>query len=214
MIKNLPIKIVTKDLDSIKRTPRLPPWLFKHQELVNVLEKADTIDQEALTNTLNRIHFMNGNILLQLRDSKYDDSILVQAYPEPCFSNELTCRLLDENVTGFDIDSYQFQHIIIDDGQSMILAPAIVKETGKGYLKIQLPDISFVIGPRKARRYACRNINVELNQSGFVAVGEMLDFSPLGFLPLRLKCLAMTGQSGSFSRGVSGFLSIILHVLI
>jgi hypothetical protein len=185
MIKNLPIKIVPKDLDSIKRASdkrhMLPPWLFKHQELVSVLEKADTIDQEALTNTLNRIHFMNGNILLQLRDSKYDDSILVQAYPEPCFSNELTCRLLDENLTGFDIDSYKFQHIIIDDGQFMILAPAIAKETGKGYLKIQLPDISFIIGQRKARRYACRNINVELNQSGFVAVGEILDFSPLGF---------------------------------
>jgi hypothetical protein len=185
MIKNLPIKIVPKDLDSIKRASdkrhMLPPWLFKHQELVSVLEKADTIDQEALTNTLNRIHFMNGNILLQFRDSKYDDSILVQAYPEPCFSNELTCRLLDENLTGFDIDSYKFQHIIIDDGQFMILAPAIAKETGKGYLKIQLPDISFIIGQRKARRYACRNINVELNQSGFVAVGEILDFSPLGF---------------------------------
>ena len=208
MIKNLPLKIVPKDLDSIKRASdkshMLPPWLFKHQELVSVLEKADTIDQEALTNTLNRIHFMNGNILLQLRDSKYDDSILVQAYPEPCFSNELTCRLLDENLTGFNIDRYKFQHIIIDDGQFMILAPAIAKETGKGYLKIQLPDISFIIGQRKARRYACRNINVELNQSGFVAVGEILDFSPLGFR-IRVK----PDSSSSFQWFNSDAVSII-----
>ncbi|MEE8479793.1 MAG: PilZ domain-containing protein [Desulfobacterales bacterium] len=185
MIKNLPIKIVPEDLDSIKRAPdkrhMLPPWLFKHQELVNALENADSIDQETLINTLNRIHFMNGNILLQLRDPKYDDSILVQAHPEPCFSNELTCRLLDENLSNFDIDSYQFQHIIIDDGRFMIMVPAIVKETDKEYIKIQLPDISFAIGQRKAMRYACKNITAELNQSGFVAKGEMLDFSPLGF---------------------------------
>ena len=208
MNEDRPVKIVPEDLGSIKRSSNkgcgLPPWLFKHQELVNALENADTIDQEALTNTLNRIHFMNGNILLQLRDSKYDDSILVQAYPEPCFSNELTCRLLDENLTGFDIDSYKFQHIIIDDGQFMILAPAIVKETGKGYLKIQLPDISFIIGQRKARRYACRNINVELNQSGFVAVGEILDFSPLGFR-IRVK----PDSSSSFQWFNSDAVSII-----
>ncbi len=181
MNKNKSVKIVPEGLGFIRITPRLPPWLFKHQELVNALENADTIDQETLINTLNRIHFMNGNILLQLRDPKYDDSILIQAYPEPCFSNELTCRLLDENLSNTDIDSYQFQHIIIDDGRFMILVPAIVKETGKEYIKIQLPDISFSIGQRKAMRYACRNVTAELNQSGFVAKGEMLDFSPLGF---------------------------------
>jgi len=208
MIKNIPLKIVSENLDSIKRIPdkkhMLPPWLFKHQELVNALENADQIDKKTLINILNRIHFMDGNILLQLGHPKYDDSILVQAYPEPCFSNELTCRYSDENLSNFNIDTYQFQHIIIDDGQFMILVPATVKETSKEKLKVKLPDISFAIGKRKAMRYACRNVTAELNQSGFIAKGVMLDFSPLGF---RVK--VKPESSSSFHWFNSNALSII-----
>ncbi len=62
---------------------RLLPWLFQHQDLLDALESASPVDQEALTNKLNHTHFMDRYILVHLRHPKCEGSILVRAYPEP-----------------------------------------------------------------------------------------------------------------------------------
>jgi hypothetical protein len=38
----------------------LPPWIFKHEDLVQALESAQKLGQDALTNTINHIHFTEG----------------------------------------------------------------------------------------------------------------------------------------------------------
>jgi len=160
---------------------RLPPWLFQHQHLLNALENASPIDQEALTNTLNHIHFMEGYILVHLSHPKCEESILVRAYPEACFGTEFTCRWSDEGLSGIKPENYQFLHLIIGDGQSMILVPAVLQMINRNSLTVQLPSTSYAIGGRQARRYACHEISVELMQSDFQARGKLLDFSPVGF---------------------------------
>ena len=160
---------------------RIPPWLFQHQDMIHALESAQQVDEEALINTLNHIHFMDEYILLQLRHPKYEGSILVRAYPEPCLGRELTCRWSSKNFSGLDLKNYQLMHLVIDDGQSMILVPAVFQEIHRNHLIIRLPQTSYAVGQRQTRRYTCHDVVVELIQSGFVAQGKLLDFSPIGF---------------------------------
>ena len=185
MDKNRSAEIFSKKAGSIRSITgeecRLPPWIFQHQDLTHALESANPVDKEALINTLNHIHFMNGYILVHLRHPKYKESIIVRAYPEPCIGKEITCRWLDENLSGLELKNYKFLHIVIDDGQSIILVPAELQEINGKSFKIQLPHTSSALGRRQARRYACHDVVVELTQSGFLARGELLDFSTIGF---------------------------------
>ena len=158
-----------------------PPCLFHHQEMVHVLESAQQVDKETLINTLNHIHFMEESILLQLRHPKYEESILIRAYPEPCLGEKLACRLSNKNLSGLDLKSYQLMHLVIDDGRSMILVPAVFQEIHRNRVTIQLPQISYAVGQRQTRRHTCHDVVVEMIQSGFVAQGKLLDFNPRGF---------------------------------
>lgn len=156
----------------------LPPWLFQHNDLTHALEQADPVSQHTLTNTLNYIHFVEGYLLVRLKHPRYDESILLRAYPEPCLGKELTCSWVDPTV---DVYKYRFQHIVIDDGQSMILVPSEEVKLGDGSFRVVLPEKSFAVGKRQARRYPCREVSAELDQSGFLARGRLLNYNPFGF---------------------------------
>jgi hypothetical protein len=185
MPRSRSVEILSENGVTIKHPPRedsrLRPWLFQDQNLVQALKIAKTVAKEALTNKLNYINFIDRSILVHLRHPKYEKSILVRAFPEPCLGRKITCRLSDENLSGLDFVNYEFLHLVIDDGQFMILVPAELQEIDKDRFTIQLADTSYAVGQRKMKRHICRDVNAELTQSGFQASGQLLDFSPVGF---------------------------------
>jgi len=160
---------------------KLPPWLFQHRTLTDALENAKPVKKETLTNTLNHIHFIDGYVFALLGHPKYEESVLIRAYPEPCLGSKLTCRWSDDNPAGLKPEEYKFQYVVIIDGRSLILVPVAVQEIDNQHFTIELPSLSHAVGQRQARRYPCRNVTVELIQSGFLAKGELLDFNPMGF---------------------------------
>jgi len=160
---------------------RLPSWLFQHQELIHDLEGRDLVDRESLTNLLNHIHFMDGHVFVHLRHGGREDTMLAKAKPEPCLGKKLICRWSDERLSDLRVDDYRFLNVIIDDGSSMILVPALLQKMNGEGLIVELPSSSYVVGKRQAKRYPCHEVVVELIQSGFQAKGWLLDFSPLGF---------------------------------
>ncbi|MFW6146829.1 MAG: hypothetical protein ACOC6B_00375 [Thermodesulfobacteriota bacterium] len=163
------------------RQPQFPPWLFHHRQLVYAFENAETIDKEALTNAFNFLHFMDGYTFVHLNHPRFDESILLRAYPEPCLGERLTCRWSGEYPSELDLKSYQFMHLIIDDGQSMIFAPGTLEKMDQEEITVLLPEISYATGQRGARRYLSRDIEAELIQGEFIAKGELLDFNSNGF---------------------------------
>jgi len=160
---------------------RLPPWLFQRQDQIPEIERSQRISQRNLVNTLNHIHFMGKSALIHLRHPRYEKSILLKAFPEPCVGKDLTCHWPDKKLSNLELENYQFLNLIISDGLSMIVAPAVLKKISKNHLTVQLPNTSYVAAHRDARRYDCKGIAVELTQSGFQAIGNLLDFSPVGF---------------------------------
>jgi hypothetical protein len=71
--------------DASRQETALPPWIFKHQDLLCALKTAESVNQKQLINIVNRIHFKEGSILAQLKHPKYEESVLVRAYPQACF---------------------------------------------------------------------------------------------------------------------------------
>ncbi|UCB48813.1 MAG: PilZ domain-containing protein [Deltaproteobacteria bacterium] len=170
--------------DASREQTGVPPWIFKHQDLFRVLKSAESLSQKHLINIVNRIHFKEGSILVHLKHPKYGESVLVRAYPQACFSGNLTCRWSERNPLISEILRYQFLHLLIANGKSIILVPGELQNIDEEFLRVQLPKESYAIGQRQARRYACKEVTAQLTQNGFCAKGELLDFSPLG---LRMK---------------------------
>ena len=159
----------------------LPPWIFKHEDLVQDLGSAQKLGQDALTNTINHIHFTEGLVRVLFHHPDYREPLLLNARPQPSMGKTVTCHWENKGFSGLDPEELQFNYLIIDDGRSMIMVPAILKEMNKDLFVLELPEESYALGQRQARRYACREVKAELIQNGFHAEGELLDFSPVGF---------------------------------
>ncbi len=158
----------------------LPPWIFKHQDLIRATERAETLNQKQLINAVNRIHFKEGSILVHLGHPKYEESVLVRAYPQACFNGDLTCQWAEHNSLISEILRYEFLHLVIANGKSIILVPGDLQGIDENSLCVHLPQTSYAICQRQARRYVCKEVTAELTQNGFCAKGELLDFSPVG----------------------------------
>ena len=164
----------------------LPPWLFQHHDLIHALEGAHKVKKDALTNTLNHIHFTGGSVFALLRDGRFEESILLKAFPEPCLGQNFSCRWADEESVSPGLEHYTLLYLIVDDGRSMILMPCEVQEMNMEGLTVSLPDCGYAVGQRSTRRFSCEGVDAELVQKGFLAKGRLVDFSPSGFR-LRLR---------------------------
>ncbi|MGZ6193439.1 MAG: PilZ domain-containing protein, partial [Syntrophales bacterium] len=171
------------DIEKVRKAadePFLPLWFFQHDDLINAIDAGSRIKKENLINTLNRIHFMGDSICTLLRHPRYDEAILVKAIPETIEKDELTCSW-DKSHTSFSLETFQFSYLIVMDQQSIILIPAKLLGIDSAGFKVLLPEESYVISKRVTNRFPCRDVKAELTQSGFLARGSLIDFSPQSF---------------------------------
>ncbi|MBW2674406.1 MAG: PilZ domain-containing protein [Deltaproteobacteria bacterium] len=165
----------------------LPPPLFKHRELTKIPKSAPRIDKRKLTNIINHLNFTDGYLWAHLKDPRHEEDIFIHAYPQPCMGETITCRWSKENMTGFEY--HRFLNLVLDDGMSVTVVPVKLLNINKERFTIQMPDTGYVLGKRQARRFPCQGVTAELSQSGFLARGELLDFSPLSFRIRVAPCL-------------------------
>ncbi|MBN1614564.1 MAG: PilZ domain-containing protein [Deltaproteobacteria bacterium] len=158
----------------------LPPWMFRHEDLIKALEGAQVLEKRKLINALNYLHFMEGHLYALFQHDHYNEGILIEALPEPCLDDRIVCRWADRYST-FNLKQFQFRYLVIKTNESILLAPAVLLEEGIDGFTVQLPDESFVLSRRQVVRFPCSDTSVELIQSGFVATGRLVDFSPLAF---------------------------------
>ncbi len=159
----------------------LPPWIFKQNQLSQALESARKMDLTELLNKINYMHFIGEGVYVNLLHPRYNEGILLKAHPEPCMGNELTCSWADGDLSDLNLESYEFQWLIICDGQAIIFAPSTLKDINGESICMELQGQAYVLGQRSVRRYICHSVKSELIQTGFVARGDLLDFSPQGF---------------------------------
>jgi hypothetical protein len=164
----------------------LPPWLFRHNDLIRTMASAGSIDKKKLTNILNYLHFKKDHLYVLLKHPRYEEGILVKAHPEPCLGDELFCHW-NQAYSAYKLEHYHFQYLVISHDQSIILVPARMLATDGNGLTVQLPEQSFVSSQRQTPRFPCQGVKAELWQNGFEAEGTLIDFGPHAFR-VRVQC--------------------------
>jgi hypothetical protein len=162
-----------------KRDEITAPWRFRNQDLLRNPNPGKTIGQNKLINLWNHHHFTDGMVYVQIHHPQYKEDILVQAHPEPCSDDSMTCRWPEEG-RGIT-ENADILNIIFTDGLSVFLIPIRLKDVQKDHFTTHLPDKGYILGQRRARRYLCRGVAVEVVQNGFWAQGWLVDFSSLAF---------------------------------
>lgn len=159
----------------------LPPWLFRHEDLLKSLGCADHIKLKNIINTINHIHFNGKSVFILLRHLLYQNTILLKAIPQPCRDNHVMLHWIDDKPAALNLSSYEFHYLIIEDGRAIIFVPAKLRSINDAGLEIELMDAAESIRTRKARRHICTGIKAKLNQSGFTSDGTLLDFNNHAF---------------------------------
>ena len=157
----------------------LPSRLFRHRKLLQSVPHAPVIKQKELIQTLHYLHFSNAPVLVLLTDPKHEEDFLIQSHLESCTAGEIRCRWPQEaipvptNITPLNL--------IVDDGLSLVLLPIRVIDRYEEGFSAAIPEEGRLLGKRRARRHRCGGISAMVTQSGFLAQGELIDFSPMAF---------------------------------
>ena len=178
-------EVLPENVNSVRTLTRkkvkFSPRLFKHRELFNDLEDAQKMDLEDLNNLLNSIHFVGESINALLYHPRYDENILVKAYPGPSLDGTLTCRWADEHLPSSLPEKGDLIYLVIDYGRPIALVPASLIKMSSELFSVQLPETSHIVTQRRGKRHVATDVAVDLIQGGFKAWGKMVDFCPDGF---------------------------------
>ncbi len=169
-----------------------------HSSVVNrqpqpELPEADRIiGKPQLINKLNAINFQDGTVLVNFKHLKYDKTITLKARPQPCMGDLVDCLWINRKNVTQSIQAYKFKNILITSGQKLLqLEPELVRFDEEG-ISVLLPESCREISSRKARRYPCEGIAVQLIQNSTVFSGALMDFNGFSF---RVKLTATPPQT-------------------
>ena len=158
-------------------------------------KKSDTagkIDKIQLTNKLNYINFQDGAVLVNFNHLKYNKTITLKAKPQPCMGGLVDCRWLEGENIAHIIQNYRFNNILITNGQKLLkVEPEVIRVDSEG-ISVLLPESCREISSRRAQRYSCAGISIQLIQNSTVFSGPLIDFNGISF---RVKLTAAPPQT-------------------
>jgi hypothetical protein len=167
-------------IHSLRGGGLLPSRLFRHKKLLQSAPRSPVIKQKDLIKTIHYLHFSNAPVLVLLRDPKHEEDFIVQSYLESCTAEEILCRW--PQASSLVPDDFYLQNLIVDDGLSLLLLPIHIIDRYKEGFSLEIPKEGRLLGKRCVGRHVCQGIDIVLTQNGFVARGELINFSPLALL--------------------------------
>lgn len=140
------------------------------------------LSKDRIVNAINYLHFQGRAVYAVFKHVQYNTTVTVEAFPFPCYEDYLHLSWKDQGMLKERSSSYAFQGILVDLGKSIFsLKPDLVDIDEKSISF----DISKVVGTdvtaRKAERYPCQGIDVEMVQNGLSFRGRLSDFSAFSF---------------------------------
>lgn len=155
----------------VELRPQTPPSPPKERE----------ISQKRLVNKLNFINFQDGTILINLRHTRFNRTLTLQARPHPCLGSRLECTWSRPSNIARTLQSHVFEDILIPDQLApWRVVPEVLTMDEQG-VTFLLPGSGNQIGTRRVRRKECNDIAVDLFQNSAGFHGELIDFTPVSF---------------------------------
>ena len=144
-------------------------------------EKRRKINKKALVNKLNLVNFEDNSIHLSFTHPTSGRRITVPALPQPCLGEELSCLWSEPTTVPSAIASFIFDYFFIDEGEKLARGTGEILSIDATGIRLLLPETSYEISVRKARRYPCINIKAQIIQNSASFSGELLDYSISSF---------------------------------
>jgi len=145
-----------------------------------------------LINKLNYINFLDGNVIINIRNPKFNRTISIHAKPQPCLGDRLDCLWVDTTGLENKLKNYVFQDLVVTDGQKIFLVEPNVIHIDTNGISLQLPDTCCELSTRRRKRHTCEGISVQFIQNSAVFHGTLVDFSSNSF---RVKVTAVPPQT-------------------
>ncbi len=155
--------------------------LFRIKDIALLLEfPRNTLEKEKLLNLINYIHFINEKVLVHLQDTLDGSDYLAEAFPDPVFSDEVSCKWAS-SCSKINLQAYQFRHLILPKSNSIVAVPAVLKKMTADLITVKLPDQGIFLNRRRLSRFACQDLDVEIRQDALFLQGELRDFNSSAF---------------------------------
>lgn len=138
------------------------------------------VRKDRLINKINFVNFQDGNLMVVFKHKKYAQTRSVQATPQPCGGDVLTCTWREGVRRSFN-RYHRFDHILVPDGTNLLRIDADLLSLDEAGLSIRLPEYGQEISSRKIARHCCEGITSHLVQNSTVFAGTLLDFNAVSF---------------------------------
>jgi hypothetical protein len=141
------------------------------------------IRRDRLINSLNRINFRDGEVVINLRHSKYNTFLSLPAKPQPCLDLQFECRWSAPTKFDQKFKNYLFENLYFSDGlkQVQVFVEAKTVAIDQNGIRFTLPETALEINSRKIRRHQCKGISAQISQDGVVLEGKLENFSAVSF---------------------------------
>jgi hypothetical protein len=179
--KILDIRKPNLQKDDPKPDLRIIDTDFELFEKPQIIKKESLIKKRALVNKLNYKNFQNETIHVNFIHNKDKRIISYNTSPQPCFGKRLVCLWVERPDASKLIDTHRFHNITFNDGQNLITINCQLRSINNKGICFNLPDTATEYSSRKARRFTCEKLNVQIMQNGIVFNGSLVEFSPISF---------------------------------
>lgn len=158
----------------------ISPLINKGSENADTEEKK-AVSQKYLVNKLNYLNFQNSTILINLKHTKYNRVISLNARPNPCLGDRLDCIWTETTEIHRELKSYEFENFLITYGRKSLLVKSKLISINEKGISLRLPETCYEITSHKMARYSCENITVQLIQNSTSFSGFLVNFNVLCF---------------------------------
>ncbi len=169
------------DLNTTRANLRIIDTDLESQPKLQSNKKEKIVRKNKLVNKLNLINFKNETVRINFRHQKDGRIISFDVLPQLSFGKYLLC-LWNQAPDIHQVNRlYVFQNILIKDGQSVLSIDASIRAISEKGICFLLPDKSIQRSSRKARRFTCESLSIQLVQNSIIFSGFLLDFSAYSF---------------------------------
>ncbi len=139
------------------------------------------ISKKQIINHLNYINFQDESIAINLKHSRFDHSVSLQAKPQPCTGSELSCLWADSSEIGRKLNTYGFENISFRYGNNNLILRPELFNIDKSGISLALSELYYPLIFKKITHHPCKGIKAQLIQNSAVFEGNLTDFSSTSF---------------------------------
>ena len=146
---------------------------------VNEQSDGKNVSKKLLINKLNCINFQDGTLQIVFKHTRYDRTISLSAQPQPCTGSILDCVWADSEVAHRQLHSCEFLHLLIANERKLVVVNPEVTSIDETGMRFLLPETCKEFSTRRACRYQCSDVDVQLVQNSALFKGVLVDFNAL-----------------------------------